>query len=53
MGLDLSPFSIALARLNLEDLAAAFDVVVSIESSSMVASFDASSSCTMLMSSAS
>lgn len=53
MGLDLSPFRIALARLNLEDLAAAFDVVVSIESSSMVASFDASSSCTMLMSSGS
>ena len=44
LGLDLSPFSIALARLNLEDLEAAFATVVSMESSSMVASLDASSS---------
>ena len=44
LGLDLSPFSIALVRLNAEDLDAAFATVVSMDTSSMVASLDASSS---------
>lgn len=49
--LDLSPFSIALAKLNLEDFDAALGEITSGESSSIVASLAVSSSWTMLMSS--